>query len=76
MTIMVCLQGLENIIKVGEAEKNLGTYGDVNRYARLIYEAEGWEKIENLQLHDFNQICEKAVEILETYWFEEVEEEV
>ena len=67
-TIMICLQGLENIVKVGEAEKNLGTSRDVNCYARLIDEAEGLEKIENLQFHDYNHICQKAVKILETYW--------
>ncbi|GAB4843046.1 Inositol monophosphatase 1 [Ancistrocladus abbreviatus] len=72
--ITVCLEGLENILKVGEAEKNLGNTGDVNYYAQLIDEAEGLEKIENLQSHDNNEIYEKAVKILETYWLEEEEE--
>lgn len=68
--VTVCLEGLENILKVGEAEKNMGT-GDVNCYAQLVEEAEGLEKIENLQSHDNNEIYEKAVKILETYWLEE-----
>ncbi|XP_059647100.1 importin subunit alpha-2-like [Cornus florida] len=72
--ITVCLEGLENILKVGEAEKNLGNTGDVNYYAQLIDEAEGLEKIENLQSHDNNEIYEKAVKILETYWLEEEDE--
>ncbi|KAL2921208.1 Importin subunit alpha-2 [Bienertia sinuspersici] len=72
--ITVCLEGLENILKVGEAEKNLGNTGDVNYYAQLIDDAEGLEKIENLQSHDNNEIYEKAVKILETYWLEEEEE--
>ncbi|XP_074290853.1 importin subunit alpha-2-like [Silene latifolia] len=72
--ITVCLEGLENILKVGEAEKNIGNTGEVNYYAQLIDEAEGLEKIENLQSHDNNEIYEKAVKILETYWLEEEEE--
>ncbi|XP_052189538.1 importin subunit alpha-2-like [Diospyros lotus] len=72
--IIVCLEGLENILKVGEVEKNLGSTGDVNYYAQLIDEAEGLEKIENLQSHDNNEIYEKAVKMLETYWLEEEEE--
>ncbi|CDP17235.1 unnamed protein product [Coffea canephora] len=69
--VSVCLEGLENILKVGEAEKNLGITGDVNLYAQMIDDAEGLEKIENLQSHDNNDIYEKAVKILETYWLEE-----
>ncbi|GKU86931.1 hypothetical protein SLEP1_g1394 [Rubroshorea leprosula] len=73
--VSVCLEGLENILKVGEAEKNLGNTVD-NIYAQLIDDAEGLEKIENLQSHDNNEIYEKAVKILETYWVEEdVEDE-
>lgn len=60
---------------MGEAEKNLGNTGDMNYYAQLIDDAEGLEKIENLQSHDNNEIYEKAVKILETYWLEEEDEE-
>ncbi|KAL4579286.1 hypothetical protein LXL04_015427 [Taraxacum kok-saghyz] len=74
--VTVCLEGLENILKVGEIEKNSGQSGDVNFYAQLIDEAEGLEKIENLQSHDNNEIYEKAVKILETYWLEEEDEAV
>ncbi|XP_052298356.1 importin subunit alpha-2-like isoform X3 [Citrus sinensis] len=69
MIVTVCLEGLENILKVGLAEMNTGTaVGDFNQYAQLVEEAEGLEKIENLRSHDDNGISEKAVEILETYW--------
>ncbi|PWA50429.1 importin alpha isoform 2 [Artemisia annua] len=74
--VTVSLEGLENILKVGEVEKNSGNSGDVNYYAQLIDDAEGLEKIENLQSHDNNEIYEKAVKILETYWLEEEEEAV
>ncbi|KZV46011.1 hypothetical protein F511_16173 [Dorcoceras hygrometricum] len=70
--VTVCLEGLENILKVGELEK--GNTGDANYFALLIDDAEGLEKIENLQSHDNNEIYEKAVKILETYWLEEDDE--
>ncbi|XP_074268613.1 importin subunit alpha-1-like [Silene latifolia] len=73
--VTVCLEGLENILKVGEAEKNLGSTGDVNLFASAIEEADGLEKIENLQSHDNNEIYEKSVKLLETYWIEDDEEE-
>ncbi|XP_076950152.1 importin subunit alpha-1-like [Bidens hawaiensis] len=74
--VTVSLEGLENILKVGEAEKQAGNTGDVNYYAQLIDDAEGLEKIENLQSHDNNEIYEKAVKILETYWLDEEDENV
>ncbi|KAK8960310.1 Importin subunit alpha-1 [Platanthera guangdongensis] len=72
--VTVCLEGLENILKVGEAEKSLGMTGGVNAYAQMIDDAEGLDKIENLQSHDNTEIYEKAVKILETYWLEEDDE--
>ncbi|KAI3460773.1 hypothetical protein Pfo_017436 [Paulownia fortunei] len=74
--VTVCLEGLENILKVGEAEKSQGNTGDVNVFAQMIDDAEGLEKIENLQSHDNNEIYEKAVKILETYWLEEDDEQL
>ncbi|KAL8544949.1 hypothetical protein ACS0TY_005232 [Phlomoides rotata] len=74
--VTVCLEGLENILKVGEAEKNQGNTGEVNLFAQMIDEAEGLEKIENLQSHDNNEIYEKAVKILESYWLEEDDEQL
>ncbi|XP_050384308.1 importin subunit alpha-1a-like isoform X5 [Argentina anserina] len=68
--VIVCLDSLEKILNVGEAVNNLEMTGGVNRYAQLIDEAEGFEKIQNLQTHDDNEIYEKAVELLETYWLE------
>ncbi|XWS57453.1 hypothetical protein CRYUN_Cryun09bG0175300 [Craigia yunnanensis] len=72
--VTVSLEGLENILKVGEADKNLGSTGGVNLYAQMIDDAEGLEKIENLQSHDNAEIYEKAVKILETYWLEDEDE--
>ncbi|XP_022847339.1 importin subunit alpha-6-like [Olea europaea var. sylvestris] len=42
----------------------------------MIDDAEGLEKIENLQSHDNIEIYEKAVKILETYWLEEEDEQL
>ena len=65
--VTVCLEGLDNILKVGEADKNYGSTGGVNLYAQIVDDAEGLEKIENLQSHDNTEIYEKAVKLLETY---------
>jgi len=69
----VCLEGLENILKVGEADKVMGMNNGINIYAHMIDECEGLDKIENLQSHDNNDIYEKAVKVLEKYWAEEEE---
>jgi importin subunit alpha-6/7 len=42
--VTVCLEGLENFLKVGEAEKSLSNTGDVNLYAQTIKDVEGLEK--------------------------------
>ncbi|CAI9109256.1 OLC1v1009043C1 [Oldenlandia corymbosa var. corymbosa] len=73
--IIVCLEALENILKVGEVEKDLGNTNDINICAQMIDEADGVEKIENLQTHDNTEVYEMAVKILETYWLEEGQEE-
>ncbi|KAK9292424.1 hypothetical protein L1049_020394 [Liquidambar formosana] len=72
--VTVCLEGLENILKVGEADKETGMNGGINLYAQMIDECEGLDKIEHLQTHDNNEIYEKAVKLLEKYWAEEEEE--
>ncbi|GAU11879.1 hypothetical protein TSUD_195020 [Trifolium subterraneum] len=61
---------------VGKVEKSFGNAGDhVNLYARMINDAEGLKKIENMQSHDNNEIYEKAVKILKTYYSLEDEDE-
>lgn len=69
--VTVCLEGLENILKIGEADKENGLNGGTNIYAQMIDDCDGLDKIENLQSHDNNEIYEKAVKILERYWVEE-----
>jgi hypothetical protein len=65
--VAACLKGLENFLKVGEAEKSFGNTGYVNLYAQMIDDAGGLEKIKNLQSHDDSKIYEKAVKILKSF---------
>ncbi|KAE8711551.1 Importin subunit alpha-4 [Hibiscus syriacus] len=73
--VSVCLEGLENILKVGEADKEMGMNDGINLYAQMIDECEGLDKIKDLQTHDNYEIYEKTVKILERYWAEEEEDE-
>ncbi|XP_057812675.2 importin subunit alpha isoform X2 [Cryptomeria japonica] len=66
--VNLCLEGLENIMKVGEAEKELGNTAGINLYAQYVNDAGGIEKIENLQIYNNDENYVKAVQILETYW--------
>ncbi|KAJ8601091.1 hypothetical protein CTAYLR_007831 [Chrysophaeum taylorii] len=65
--IIVALEALENILKVGEAEAKTAQQPH-NVMAAHIAEAEGLKKIEDLQQHDNHDIYEKAVRILEKYF--------
>lgn len=72
--VTIALEGLENILKVGEEDsKNSQTH---NVMATYIAEAEGLVKIEELQQHTNNDIYEKCIKILETYFGVEDEEEM
>ncbi|XP_047328688.1 importin subunit alpha-4-like [Impatiens glandulifera] len=72
--VTVCLEGLENILKAGESDKEAGMNDGINLYAQTVDECDGLEKIESLQTHDNNEIYEKAVKILERYWAEDEDE--
>lgn len=70
--VTVALEGLENILKIGQ--KDAQESNGINRYATQIEEAEGLEKIEQLQRHHNHDIYEKAVKILENYFAAEEED--
>ena len=72
--VTIALEGLENILKVGEEDAK--TSGSHNVMATYIAEAEGLSKIEELQQHSNNDIYEKCIKILETYFGVEDEEEM
>uniref|UniRef100_A0A7N8X3P6 Importin subunit alpha n=1 Tax=Mastacembelus armatus TaxID=205130 RepID=A0A7N8X3P6_9TELE len=67
--VQVALNGLENILRLGEQEakqENSGT--GVNPYCSLIEEAYGLDKIEFLQSHDNQEIYQKAFDLIEHYF--------
>ncbi|KAL4980081.1 armadillo-type protein [Aspergillus desertorum] len=72
--IQVALDGLENILKVGDMDKEAGQ-GDahVNRYALFIEEAGGMEKIHDCQNNANEEIYMKAYNIIEKYFSDEDE---
>jgi importin subunit alpha-6/7 len=72
--VLIALEGLENILRVGEEESR--RTNSQNRMAVLISEADGLNKIEELQQHSNNDIYEKCIKILETYFGVEEEEEM
>ncbi|KAL2819125.1 armadillo-type protein [Aspergillus granulosus] len=73
--IQVALDGLENILKVGQMDKEAAQSGDagVNRYALFIEEAGGMEKIHECQNNANEEIYMKAYNIIEKYFSDEDE---
>lgn len=69
--IQVALDGLENILKVGEIDKADG----INQFALFVEEAGGMEKIHNLQNHENLEIYKKAYHIIDKYFAEDEEED-
>ncbi|KAJ1665981.1 Importin subunit alpha-1 [Coemansia sp. RSA 1813] len=72
--IQVALDGLENILRVGEADKEHSPT-QINQYAIFIEEAGGIEKIHNLQFHDNTEIYKKAYNVIDKYFSEEGDED-
>ncbi|TMW57421.1 hypothetical protein Poli38472_003346 [Pythium oligandrum] len=69
--VIVALEGLENVLRVGEGQKGVGEF---NPMATLVDEAEGVPKIQALQFHANEDIYQKSLKIVETYF--QGEEEV
>jgi importin subunit alpha-6/7 len=73
--IQVALDGLENILKVGEMDKEAAPQNaadaQVNRYALFIEEAGGMEKIHDCQNNANEEIYMKAYNIIERYFSDE-----
>lgn len=68
--IQVTLDALENILKVGEADKEANGL-DYNQYALFIEEAGGMEKIHETQNNENEQIYQRAYKLIETYFGED-----
>lgn len=73
--IQVALDGLENILKVGDMDKEAAQPGEprINRYALFIEEAGGMEKIHDCQNNANEEIYMKAYNIIEKYFSDEDE---
>lgn len=71
--IQVALDGLENILKVGELDKQAAGEGAINRYALFIEECGGMEKIHDCQTNANEEIYMKAYNIIEKYFSDEEE---
>ncbi|RUS23556.1 hypothetical protein BC938DRAFT_474958, partial [Jimgerdemannia flammicorona] len=72
--IQVALDGLENILKVGDLERPNDPDG-INRYALFIEECGGMEKIHNLQIHDNIEIYKKAYHIIDKYFADDEDDD-
>ncbi|BFZ09732.1 hypothetical protein BsWGS_12771 [Bradybaena similaris] len=70
--VQVALNGLENILRLGETESKQGNC--VNPYAVMIEECYGLDKIEFLQSHENREIYQKAFDIIERYFGTEEED--
>lgn len=72
--IQVALDGLENILKVGDLDKQAsGGPEAINRYALFIEECGGMEKIHDCQNNANEEIYMKAFNIIEKYFSDEDE---
>jgi importin subunit alpha-6/7 len=72
--VTIALEGLENILRIGDEEARMTN--NPNQMALYVSEAEGLNKIEDLQQHSNNDIYEKAIKLLETYFGVEEEEDM
>jgi importin subunit alpha-6/7 len=73
--VSVALEGLENILRVGEKEKETAQ-SDQNEFARLVEAAGGLDRIEALQQHTNQEVYEKAVRLLEVFFAADEEEDI
>lgn len=64
--IQVALDGLENILRVGDMDKD--QHGGQNPYALYVEEAGGMMSIHNLQTHDNNEIYKKCFFIMDKFF--------
>lgn len=62
--IIVVLDALNNILKVGKKENSM----EDNEYADIVEECGGLDTLEELQRHENEEVYEKSVKILQNYF--------
>nr|XP_018681523.1 PREDICTED: importin subunit alpha-4-like isoform X2 [Musa acuminata subsp. malaccensis] len=70
----ICMECLDKILEVGEANKHLGITAGRNLYAQMICDCDGFNKIESLVAHDNIVIYKMAVNILKRFWVDDEED--
>lgn len=71
--IQVALDGLDNILKIGEMDKQNAGLGTTNQYAKIVEECGGMHTIHNLQSHDNMEIYKGSFNIMDKYFNNEEE---
>lgn len=67
--IQVAMNGLENILKAGQAQAGTPGFEEGNnKYAVLVEECSGLDKIEYLQSHENPEIYQRAYNLIEKYF--------
>lgn len=66
--VTVALEGLENILRVGQDEAQSQGQQVPGDYGQMVDAAGGLDKIEQLQNHQQNEIYEKAMKIIQKYF--------
>ena len=64
--VTVALEGIDNVLKAGELEAP--NNNDTNPYTAFVDEAEGLDKLEQLQQHNNEDVYKKTEHILENYF--------
>jgi len=72
--IMVAMEGIENILRVGKADA-ANDPNNVNPFADVVEQCKGLDYLEALQHHENADIYQKASAILQTYFISEDDEE-
>jgi len=73
--IMVVMEGIENILRVGKQEA-VENNSCNNGYANLVEECGGLDNLEALQRHENEEIYEKAVKIIQEYFDSEEDDDI
>lgn len=71
--VMVAMEGIENILRVGETDRAQNNGNNV--YADFVEECAGLDSLEQLQRHENEEIYMKAAKIIRTYFESEEETE-